>query len=307
MSEDVLRQETTFVVNGKPVPSSELEKSVQVSIDHIANLTQDLTLVEQRIDRAFKDAKALAGEGPSADGKVKAIKDLKLEKDWHIWSLGMDVVDDEKSFESIKGSLQATANVLKEVAGAQFDADKILADVLTYQKDLAKEMKNLYALAVVNAHQCDWVARSITLRLQRASQGELNEAEIECLNGVLQDMRAKLAYYSEMQDLSEKVSQNQTGIREIRQAGAEQNKVLESQKTRVEEQGLELARQREKDKEHDAELDRQRSKDAEHDERLEDLHKRLLAIEQGGVPLWVKMVMLFQSIVIAGIVIWLCL
>lgn len=223
----------SFTVDGKAVTENELSLTVTESLEKINKLTTHLSSVEQDIEKALNNAKALSGD-------VEKMSPVERRR---IWSFGISVIDDEQSFGKLKAMLKSTAEVLKDVAGAQYDADKILSDILKYQRDLANEMKFLYCLAAINAHQCDMVAESITLRLKRASQGELNEAEVKCLNNVLHDIKTKREVFA------------------LNTVGEAHERALEEQ--------------RKKDREHDAELERQRGKDDQHDRELECLRNEV--------------------------------
>lgn len=272
----------SFMVDGRAVTEGELDLVVKRSLDNIEKLTGDLKSVEEKIENAVKDARILTGDSvKNYSGNKTPITGLAPVERRRIWSLGIKVIDDEKSFDKLKEMLRSTAEVLKDVAGAQYDADKILSDVLTYQRELAGEMKILYGLAAVNAHQCDWVARSITLRLKKASQGELNKEEIECLNNVLQDIKTKHEFFA------------------LNMTDEAHEKALEEQRKKDIEHDAELKRQREKDDTHDAELKRQRDKDDEHDRQIKELFELLARIENKSIPVWVKasvIVSLFLSV-----------
>lgn len=272
----------SFMVDGRAVTEGELDLVVKRSLDNIEKLTGDLKSVEEKIENAVKDAKILTGDSvKNYSGNKTPITGLAPVERRRIWSLGIKVIDDEKSFDKLKEMLRSTAEVLKDVAGAQYDADKILSDVLTYQRELAGEMKILYGLAAVNAHQCDWVARSITLRLKKASQGELNKEEIECLNNVLQDIKTKHEFFA------------------LNTTDEAHEKALEEQRKKDIEHDAELKRQREKDDTHDAELKRQRDKDDEHDRQIKELFEHIARIENKSIPVWVKasvIVSLFLSV-----------
>ena len=146
----------------------------------------------------------------------------------------------------------------------------LFRSVLEYQRELAREMKFLYGLAAVNAHQCDWVAKSITLRIKKAGRGELNEEEIECLNNVLQDIKTKREFFA------------------LNMTNEAHEKVLEDQRKKDSEHDAELKRQREKDDTHDAELERQRKKDDDHDRILKELSERVSRLEHCSAPMWLK-------------------
>lgn len=261
----------SFSVDGKAVTESELSLIVTGSLEKIDKLTENLSSVEQTIKQALNDAKVLSGDKPEGyTGDKKSVEDLAPVERRRVWSLGIKVIDDEQSFGKLKSMLKSTAEVLKDVAGAQYDADKILSDILKYQRDLANEMKFLYGLAAVNAHQCDWVAQSITLRLQKAGRGELNDAEKECLNNVLQDIKTKRDFFA------------------LNTVGKAHEKALEEQRKKDIEHDAELERQRGKDNEHDSELERQRKKDDEHDRQIKELFEHIATIENKSVPVWVK-------------------
>ena len=272
----------SFMVDGRAVTEGELDLVVKRSLDNIEKLTGDLKSVEEKIENAVKDAKILTGDSvKNYSGNKTPITGLAPVERRRIWSLGIKVIDDEKSFDKLKEMLRSTAEVLKDVAGAQYDADKILSDVLTYQRELAGEMKILYGLAAVNAHQCDWVARSITLRLKKASQGELNKEEIECLNNVLRDIKTKHDFFA------------------LNMTDETHEKALEEQRKKDIEHDAELKRQREKDDTHDAELKRQHDKDDEHDRQIKELFEHIARIENKSIPVWVKasvIVSLFLSV-----------
>ena len=223
----------SFTVDGRAVTENELSLIVTESLEKIDKLTTHLSSVEQTIEKALNKAKGLSGD-------VEKLSPVERRR---IWAGGFSVIDDKQTFGKLKEMLKSTAEVLKDVAGAQYDADKILSDILKYQRDLANEMKSLYGLAAINAHQCDMVAESITLRLARASQGELNEAEIKCLNNVLHDIKTKREFFT------------------LNTVGEAHERALEEQ--------------RKKDREHDAELQRQRGKDDEHDRELECLRNEV--------------------------------
>lgn len=271
----------SFAVDGKAVTEGELSLIITGSLEKIDKLTADLSSVEQTIEKALNDAKVLSGDKPEGyTGDKVSVKDLAPVERRRVWSLGIKVIDDEKSFGKLKSMLKSTAEVLKDVAGAQYDADKILSDILKYQRDLANEMKFLYGLAAVNAHQCDWVAQSITLRLQKAGRGELNEAEKECLNNVLQDIKTKREFFA------------------LNTVGEAHEKALEEQRKKDIEHDAELERQRGKDNEHDSELERQRKKDDEHDRCFEELFNRIVLLEGKRCPLW-AMVMIVLNLILS--------
>lgn len=272
----------SFMVDGRAVTEGELDLVVKRSLDNIEKLTGDLKSVEEKIENAVKDAKILTGDSvENYSGDKKSIAKLAPVERRRIWSLGIKVIDDEQSFRELKEMLKSTAEVLKDVASAQYDADIILSKVLEYQRELANEMKFLYGLAAVNAHQCDWVAKSITLRLKRAGQGELNEEEIECLNNVLRDIKTKHDFFA------------------LNMTDETHEKALEEQRKKDIEHDAELKRQREKDDTHDAELKRQRDKDDEHDRQIKELFEHIARIENKSIPVWVKasvIVSLFLSV-----------
>lgn len=263
----------SFMVDGKEVAEGELSLVIKRSLDHIKKLTGDLKPVKEKIENAIKDAKVLTGESvENYSGDKKDIATLAPVERRRIWSLGIKVIDDEQSFGELKKMLKSTAEVLKDVAGAQYDADMILSEVLEYQRGLAREMKFLYGLAAVNAHQCDWVAKSITLRIKRAGRGELNEEEIECLNNVLHDIKTKHDFFS------------------LNKTDEAHEKALEDQRKKDVEHDAELKRQREVDDTHDAELKRQRMRDDEHDLLLKELKERVVLLENAKWTVWMKIV-----------------
>lgn len=261
----------SFMVDGKEVAEGELNLIIKRSLDHIKKLTDDLKPIKEKIENAIKDAKVLTGESvENYSGDKKDITKLAPVERRRIWSFGIKVIDDEQSFGELKKMLKSTAEVLKDVAGAQYDADMILSEVLEYQRELAREMKFLYGLATVNAHQCDWVAKSITLRIKKAGRGELNEEEIECLNNVLQDIKTKREFFA------------------LNMTNEAHEKALEDQRKKDSEHDAELKRQREKDDTHDAELERQRKKDDDHDRILKELSERVSRLEHCSAPMWLK-------------------
>lgn len=287
---DKVTIDAAITVNGATVTGSEFQKIIDTSLSKISTLTENITQVEERISNAVKDAKVLSGEVVEGyDGKKSSIGDLSPVERRRIWSLGIKVIDDEKSFDKLKSMLKDTASVLKDVAGAQYDADKVLADVLSYQRDLANEMQYLYGIAAVNMDQCRWVAESITLRIKRASQGELNEAEIECLNNVLKDLEVQRKHFQDMGSLGSRIQTNRDEIVKIREQSERHSQELEGQ--------------RKKDVEHDRELARQRDRDVKHDRLLDDLDKRVRCLEKKGVPVWMWVLQVVELLALTGILV----
>lgn len=279
----------TITVNGVTVSREEFQRTIDKSLLNISTLTTTMTKVEGRIDKAVKDAKVLAGESVvDYHGKMTNIDDLTPAERKILF---FNVYDDEESFEKLKSVLKATATVVKDIAESQFDADKVLMEVLSYQRDIANEMKFLYGIAAVNSHQCRWVAESITKRIKGLSQGELNDAEIECLNNVLKDLELQRKHFSDFVNLGSRIQNNKDDIQKMQELGERHSQDLE--------------RQREKDVEHDKELSRQRDRGARHDQLLTDLEKRVAFLEARTLPLWAKAIMIAQSFVLIGIIIWL--
>lgn len=275
----------TITINGVAVSQGEFQEKVDGSLSKISTLTEKISEVEKRIEDAVKDAKVLTGEHvDDYKGNVSNIADAAPVERRRIWSLGIKVIDDEKSFDKLKTVLQETASVLKEVAGAQYDADKVLKDVLTYQKDLAHEMQFLLGIGAVSLDQCQWVAKSVTLRIHRAAQGELNDAEVQCLNHVLADLETQSRQFHAMGNLGSRIQNNKDDIQKIQELGERHSQDLE--------------RQRKKDVEHDKELSRQREVDLKHDQQLADLNKRVSLLETKKLPIWIKVVLIAQTLAI---------
>lgn len=295
-------KEVTLTVNGVQVNGGEFAKIIGTSLEKISGIANNLQAIDNKIDKALKDAKVLTGEKVDGyKGDKTAIGDSQAVVRRRWYTLGIGVIDDEKTFDGIKKQLQATASVLKDVAGAQYDADQVLADVLQYQRDLANEMQYLYGIAAVNMEQCQWVAESITLRIKRASQGELNNAEIECLNNVLKTLEIQRSNFKAIGNVGEGVQANRESIAQMQVTAQAHGRAIEEQRVKGQQRDQELERQRNKDVEHDKELSRQKDKDVEHDQKLSSLERRVDSLESASVPSWVKMVVIVQTLAIIGL------
>ena len=294
--------EATLVVNGVQVNGGEFAKIISTSLEKISGIANNLQAIDNKIDKALKDAKVLTGEKVEGyEGKLTDIGGLSPVERRRIWSFGAKVIDDEQSFDKLKVVLKDTANVVKEVAGAQYDADQVLADVLQYQRDLANEMQYLYGIAAINMEQCQWVAESITLRIKRASQGELNNAEIECLNNVLKTLEIQRSNFQAIGNVGEGVQANRESIAQMQVTAQAHGRAIEEQRVKSQQRDQELERQRNKDVEHDKELLRQKEKDVEHDQKLAGLERRIGSLESASVPMWVKIAVIVQTLVIIAL------
>lgn len=240
------------------ISESEFVRRLAGSETRISEISRNLTGLKSKIDGAYDKVKSLSDK----DSDVN-VHQITVVKNWG--------VDNEKTIGRIRDYLIRANEAVLGIADAQRDAEMVVTNILKYQQELADEMKYLFGIGMVNLHQCRFVSKSITLRLHRASDGELDEAEKECLINVLQGLRKQEEYFKTISGLSDDISEN----RERVDKAITQIKCINDLD---EEQEKELSRQRDVDKEHDALLLKREEKDKEHDKRLNDLQARLDAL-----------------------------
>jgi chromosome segregation ATPase len=176
--------------------------------------------------------------------------------------------DDEAIISNIRNYLIESNKALLGVADAQRDAEKVIANILRYQQELADEMKYLFAIGVVNLHQCRFVSKSITLRLHRAADHEIDAAEKECLINVLEGLRKQEEYFKTISGLSDDISENRERIDNAVNQIEKIDSVNNDHEKRLYEKD-------ENDKKHDERLNAKDVKDDEHDKQLDEHEKRL--------------------------------
>lgn len=292
-------------VNNTVITERQLSELVENSLNGLTIAVNKIKALKSKIDEA-----CVTAEGLTPDKQIK-----KETKPW-LW---FTVDDDEKTIENIQNYLVNSKKAIVGLAGAQKEAQEVISSILESQQQLAKEMKYLHGLGIVNLHQCRFVSESITLRLHRGSEGELTEAEKDCLNNVLADLERQEEYLRTLgdvranRDLIEankiRIDKVDDSIREIiasdtqqevelgkqRAKDKEHDDALEAQRAKDKEHDDALEAQRAKDKEHDDALEAQRARDKEHDARLDaherqiaDLYTRLGCGDIDGVPVWMK-------------------
>lgn len=316
-------EDNALCIGGKIVSKNDFVAQVNGAITNLETCASNLNKAKTRIQLALTDAKVLCGkydekEDGTYTGNKRAIRDLEIAKKkflgiWEIWG----TVNHEKNFDALKSQLTSVAEVLKDVADSQFDAENVISDVLSYQADIANGMKFLLGVAAVNSYQCNWMVNLITMRIKQASKGELNQAEVECLNDVLKDLQVKQDHFKAIGDLSGQVSDTalrlgayETILSAQVKKGAAHDVELEHQRKRDDEHDAVLSKHEQKlkdleeveervnenagkiglhdsalksqvetDARHDKELDRQRDRDKVHDARLDDHERRIAAME----------------------------
>lgn len=237
------------------ISESEFVRRVTGAETRISEISRNLADLKSKIDGAYDKVKSLSDK----DSDVN-VHQITVVKNWG--------VDNEKTIGRIRDYLIRANEAVLGIADAQRDAEMVVTNILKYQQELADEMKYLFGIGMVNLHQCRFVSKSITLRLHRASDGELDEAEKECLINVLQGLRKQEEYFKTISGLSDDISENRERV--------------DTAITRIdcindldEKQEKELARQRDVDKEHDAALAERRERDKVHDKRLDDQEAKL--------------------------------
>ena len=239
------------------ISESEFVRRLMRSEARISEISRHLTDLKSKIDDAYDKVKLLSDK--DSDVNVHQIEVVKAS---------LIGTDDEKTIGRIRDYLIRANEAVLGIVDAQRDAEMVVTNILKYQQELADEMKYLFGIGMVNLHQCRFVSKSITLRLHRASDGELDEAERECLINVLQGLRRQEEYFKTISGLSDDISENRERV--------------DTAITRIdcindldEKQEKELARQRDVDKEHDAALAERKERDKVHDKRLDDQQAKL--------------------------------
>lgn len=239
------------------ISESEFVKRIMGSEARISEISRHLTDLKSKIDGAYDKVKSLSDKDSDVNVHQITVVPGKL--------FG---ADNEKTIDKIRSYLIRANEAVLGIAEAQRDAERVITNILKYQQELADEMKYLFGIGMVNLHQCRFVSKSITLRLHRASDGELDEAEKECLINVLQGLRRQEEYFKTISGLSDDISENRERV--------------DTAITRIdcindldEKQEKELARQRDVDKEHDAALAERKERDKVHDKRLDDQEAKL--------------------------------
>ena len=239
------------------ISESEFVRRLTGSETRISEISRNLTDLKSKIDGAYNKVKSLSDK--DSEVNVHQIKVVPGK---------VFGVDEEKTIGRIRDYLIRANEAVLGIVGAQRDAEMVVTNILKYQQELADEMKYIFGIGMVNLHQCRFVSKSITLRLHRASDGELDEAEKECLINVLQGLRKQEEYFKTISGLSDDISENRERV--------------DTAITRIdcindldEKQEKELARQRDVDKKHDAALAEREERDKVHDKRLDDQQSKL--------------------------------
>ena len=280
--------------------ADKLRPEVSESLTRLSALSSQEAEVTTRIQQVLKNA---------ASNK-KEIDDLEFATDWHVWTFGKNVIDNEKTFGRLKDALVKVAGNVTDVVSAQRDAEMVIAKILKFQHDIGEEMKLLLGFGVANIHACRFVEKEIMLRLNDAKDGEISSAERQHLNDLLAQLEQQERHFSEVASLGDKVSENREAIENLKVAASDHDLALDSQRKKDVEHDVELEK-------HDEELKRQRKKDDKHDEELEkhdielerlskngddhdiilkELSERVTQLEHCPVPMWFKASIVFSVI-----------
>ena len=281
--------------------ADKLRPDIIESLTRLSALSRQESEVQTRIDQVLE----------KADTNKKEIADLKCAKDWHVWTFGKEVIDNETTFARLKDALVKVAGNVTDVVSAQRDAERVIAKILKFQHDIGEEMKLLLGFGVANIHSCRFVEKEIMLRLNGAKDGEISEAERQHLNDLLAQLEQQERHFGEVALLGDKVSENRESIENLKVAASGHDQALDSQRKKdvkhdeeLEKHDEELKRQRDKDDRHDKELEKhgielahQRKEIDEHDRIIKELLERLARPEEESMPMWIKVSIIFSAIV----------
>lgn len=255
--------------------ADKLRPEIMGSLTRLSALSRQESEVRTRIDQVLEKSATNTSE----------IADLKCAKDWHVWTFGKEVVDNEGTFARLKDALVKVAGNVTDVVSAQRDAEKVIAKILRFQHDIGEEMKLLLGFGVANIHACRFVENEIMLRLNDAKEGEISDAERQHLNDLLAQLAQQEKHFGEVASLGDKVSENREAIENLKVAASDHDLALDSQRKKDVEHDLELEK-------HDEELDRQRKKDDDHDRLIKELSEKVSQLTNVTVPFWIKLMLI---------------
>ena len=279
--------------------ADKLRPEVMESLTRLSELSSQEEEVKTRIQQVLKNAVS----------NKKEIDDLKFATDWHLWTFGKKVLDNEKTFGQLKDALVKVAGNVTDVVSAQRDAEMVIAKILKFQHDIGEEMKLLLGFGVANIHACRFVEKEIMLRLNAAKDGEISTTERQHLNDLLAQLAHQERHFGEVASLGNKVSENREAIENLKVAASDHDQALDSQRKKDVKHDEELEKHDEELKQHDEELKQQRDNDVRHDKELEkhgielahqrkeiddhdriikELSERISRLEHCSVPMWLK-------------------
>lgn len=240
--------ETELTINGQVVTADNLPEAVSEAMTKISDFSK-------RLGGALS---AIADAEGKAAKNYDAAKQYKVVMNAHWWR--SDTVNTKDSLMNLRKVLEDVAGNLHTVADCQKISDEVIADVLNYQATLADQMRFLYGVGVVNMTACQMVSKQIVERFDKgASDGDIDEVERKCLQGVLDDLRVQEENFRKFGMIS-------AGFKNLEER-------LESKGVKDLEQDRRLAQKDRKDEEHDRRLNDKDKQDKLHDERIAAISK----------------------------------
>ena len=182
-----------------------------------------------------------------------------------------------------KPAIESTQNAVKKLAEAQTDMIDAQKYSFEYQEKLADITKYLFQLGVSSITMNRAVVREVSLRLQEASQEELDGLAQQELMNVLKQLKAQEDIMVKQENIEKKQKKLADRLNEQDVRNAEQDRLLAEVVAKDVEQDHLIEEQVAKDAEYDRLIAEQAAKDAEHDRLIEEQaakdaeHDRLIA------------------------------
>ena len=211
----------TFVT----VEVSQVPAIIQEQFNGLHELRANITEASQKADDARASAESAREKSAGVFGRKEAIRSLQ----------------------------EATV----DLADAQISAAQAQEISFEYNQKLAEVIKYLFGLGVSNLAMNRSVVRELELRLQNASEEELDELARKELVGVVRQLKAQEDIMAKQANLSARVKEHEDRLETISSKTSEQDEELARQAEINAEHDRQIASGVAKDIEQDAELSRQ--------------------------------------------------
>ena len=189
-------------------------------MENIIDDKQEYALIDD-IDELNKSAKVsdLPTEVEDQFKKLSELRSNVLQADQNARESELSAKDAEKIkvhwYTGTTDAIEALQNATVKLATAQISTAEALELTFLYQKKIAVMAKNLFALGCMNIAANRTVVRELQLKLENASQEELDELSRQELENTLKQLKAQQDIMFKVEKYGEFLKQHELRLNEL--------------------------------------------------------------------------------------------
>ncbi len=169
-----------------------------------------------------------------------------------------------------KEAIESLQEATSDLAAAQISATKAQEVSFEYQQRLGEITKYLFGLGATNMALNRSVVRELEMRLQGASEKDIDEFARQEIIGVVKQLKAQEDIMRKQSELTERVKEHENTLTSHEEKNKEYEFKLKKYEEHDREQDILLQKYAEKDKSQDEEITRQAAKDEELGKRIDE-------------------------------------